>query len=134
MDVAEFVTEMKKLTAALDRHSKALENIGKPGAASTSTKTTDKPETTKKDESKHPSDDQIRKAFGDYMNKGDDDEKETRKGHVLAIFGQYDVKRATDIPPEKRMESVGYLKQLMKGETPEFMAGEGGEGGDDLLG
>lgn len=135
-----------KLTAALESNTLILTKLATGGSA-----TTGKPATApaaapaaapatggkgKKDQPAAPkemSEDEFRKEFGGFLGVTDAKLKETRKSQVAAILAHFGVGRATEIPADKRIEAVGYLKVLLAGQTPEFMAEEASDDDGDAL-
>lgn len=130
-----------KLTAAVEANTAAIAKLaaagGKGAAPATATdKPADKPATTKPPKADKPAElteEAFRKAFGDFLGVTDKALKDTRKQQVSAILAHFGVAKATEISADKRVEAVGYVKALLAGQTPEFMAEEAADDGDSLL-
>lgn len=128
--LAENTAAMKALTAALGAKaggSKADAAIDKEAARATAAKATataGKTAMTKE---------QFGKQWADYLAVDDEGEADERRGNLRAVIKHYGVERVTLIDPKKFAEAIGYLNQLKAGETPDFMAGDGGDEDDSLV-
>jgi len=75
-------------------------------AAAGKGKTTDKGA----DKAKVPTEDDIRRVFGDFMRVDDEDEREKRKTYVKNVLKQYGVAKATDLKPEDRAAAISVIE------------------------
>jgi hypothetical protein len=123
---------IEALTAAVERNSNILEAglkrtqgaaPGKPAAVAGKPAAT-KPATRR---AAAPTEEDIRTHFGGYLATKDKAEKEQRKSEVRAILDHFGAGLASEIAEENRAEAIGYIKQLVAGETPDFMNEDAGE-------
>lgn len=88
-----------------------------------------------KNKPKAPTADEVRTRFGNYLNEGPGDRAE-RVENLQAINAHFGISgRLSEGDPSIFPEALGYLDQLEKGETPDFMNEEAAaeEGGESLV-
>lgn len=143
--------QLDALTKALDKNTTALEAIlSKAPAGASAGKAADAGKADAPGQTKAPggaatgkgggktkaaTEDDLRNAFGSYLSVKDKAEREVRKGNVKAILDHFGAAKATELAKENWADAIAYVAVFEKGETPNFMnedAGDG-DGGDSLI-
>lgn len=81
------------------------------------------------DKKKVPTEDDIRRVFGDFMRVDDEDEREKRKTYVKGVLKEYGVAKATDLKPEDRAAAISVIED----EKAKRDAKAGDDEDDDLV-
>lgn len=123
------------MIAALNRHSKALEDFvkasGKTGAASTGGTTA---AAGTKPKVKELTAEMVKAAWGDYFKgAADEDEKKERIANAAKVAKLWKVAKITDAPKEKWADALAILEKLKAGEDPFEDEDGGGSDGESLL-
>jgi hypothetical protein len=75
----------------------------------------DKKPAPKKGKEKPPTVDEVRAAFGEFMNVEDEELRAKRKDFVLDMFDHLEVKKAVEIVEEQRAQAIEWLKMRLGG-------------------
>lgn len=126
------------LTAALDKHTEAMNNFlaagGKAATTSGTTKAAEKKTETKTETKAASKVDTaaVAEQVKDYMKAGEPADREEAMKNIGKIVKHFEAERFTTIPEDKMQEALDMLNDFKEGRTPEAFASED-DGGGDLI-